>query len=268
MKLQNISKAIKYKVKRGENNMLTEERFSIILNEISSKRTVTLNELCKLLNTSASTVRRDINTLAEMGKLIKLRGGAMALEENFIFSEKNVEEKTALFPEEKKPIGLYAASLIDDGDFVFIDAGTTTERMIEHIPQKEAVFVTNGIIHAKKLSHRGFKVYIPGGELKLSTEAIVGEECVLTIRNYNFTKCFMGTNGISMTAGFTTPDINEAIVKKAAVDKSIKKYFLADHSKFDKINSVTFAQINRGEIITDKLPDKKYIKYTSIKEVM
>ena len=79
MKLQNISKAIKYKVKRGENNMLTEERFSIILNEISSRRTVTLNELCNLLNTSASTVRRDINTLAEMGKLIKIRGGAMAI---------------------------------------------------------------------------------------------------------------------------------------------------------------------------------------------
>ena len=73
-------------MKRGENNMLTEERFSIILNEISSKRTVTLNELCKLLNTSASTVRRYINTLAELGKIIKLRGGAMALEENFIFS--------------------------------------------------------------------------------------------------------------------------------------------------------------------------------------
>lgn len=248
--------------------MLTEERFSIILARISEKKTAKLNELCKLLNASVSTVRRDINTLAEMGKLIKIRGGAMALEEDFIFSEKNIEEKSHLFADEKNAIAMYAASLINDDDFVFIDAGTTTEMMIKYIPHKNAVFVTNGIVHAKKLSHKGFKVYIPGGEIKLSTEAIVGEECVLTLRNYNFTKCFMGVNGISVSAGFTTPDINEAMVKKAVIGKSMKKYFLADNSKFDKINSVTFAQLDRGEIITDKLPDKKYMNYTVIKEAL
>lgn len=248
--------------------MLTEERFSVILETVNRKHSVKLTELCSLLDASVSTVRRDINMLAEMGKLIKVHGGAIALTDNFTNLEINVEEKLKLFSEEKHCIARYAASLVDDGDFAFIDAGTTTEKMIDYLPPKNVTFVTNGIIHAKKLAQRGFKVYIPGGEIKLSTEAIVGAECVLDIRNYNFTKCFIGANGISVSAGFSTPDVNEARVKTAVIDGSIETFILADHSKFDKITSVTFAQLNRGKIITDKMPDKKYLKYTSVKEVM
>ena len=129
-------------------------------------------------------------------------------------------------------------------------------------------FVTNGFIHAKKLAQRGFKVYITGGEIKASTEAIVGAECVLTLRNYNFTKCFMGTNGISLTAGFTTPDVNEARVKSAAMESSRKAYIMADHSKFDEISSATFAQLSKAEIITDTLTKRKYAEFTVIKEVL
>ena len=151
---------------------------------------------------------------------------------------------------------------------MYIDAGTTTEKMIDYLPQKRVTFVTNGFIHARKLAQRGFRVYIPGGELKLSTEAIIGTECILTLNNYNFTKCFMGTNGISVHAGFSTHDISEGSVKTAVIDNSIQTYVLSDHSKFGKVTSVTFAQLNRGQIITDRLPDKTYSSYTSIKEVM
>ena len=92
--------------------------------------------------------------------------------------------------------------------------------MIDHLTVRDVTFVTNGFIHAKKLAVKGYKVFITGGEIKASTEAIVGAECVLTLKNYNFTKCFMGTNGISLTAGFTTPDVNEAKVKAAAIESS------------------------------------------------
>lgn len=78
----------------------------------------------------------------------------------------------------------------------------------------------------------------------------------------------MGTNGISVHAGFSTHDISEGSVKTAVIDNSIQTYVLSDHSKFGKVTSVTFAQLNRGQIITDRLPDKTYSSYTSIKEVM
>ena len=240
--------------------MLTEERLQIITDTINSRSSVTIAELSRILDVSPSTVKRDLNILAEAGKITKVRGGAIALGESFSAIEKNVEEKSA--------IAEYAASLIENGDFVFIDAGTTTEKMIDHLPQRDVSFVTNGFIHAKKLAQRGFRVYITGGEIKASTEAIVGAECVLTLRNYNFTKCFMGTNGISITAGYTTPDVNEARVKSAAIESSRKAYILADHSKFDEISSATFAQLSRAEIITDALTKRKYAEYTVIKEVL
>ena len=250
--------------------MLTEERHSIILDTLNKKKSAGLGELCKLLNTSESTVRRDLSLLDEKGMLIKVRGGAIAVTQNdsFTAAEPNVEEKAGLFTAEKEAIARFAASLIEDGDFVFIDAGTTTEKMIEFIPSKSVTFVTNAFINAKKLAQRGFKVLLPAGEIKLSTEAIVGAECLTSLNKYNFTKCFMGVNGISLSGGFSTPDPNEASVKGEVINNSRTAYILADHSKFDKVSSVKFAHLNKCKIITDKVPDKKYLSEASVKEVL
>ncbi len=249
--------------------MLTEERHSIILDTVSKKKSASLGELCELLNTSESTVRRDLSLLDEKGLLIKVRGGAIAVtDESFTAAEPNVEEKAGLFAAEKEAIARYAASLIEDGDFVYIDAGTTAEKMIEFIPSKSVTFVTNAFISAKKLAQKGFRVIILAGEIKPSTEAIIGSEAVTTLMHYNFTKCFMGVNGISIKGGFSTPDESEAAVKRTAVSRSKEVFVLADHSKFGKITSVKFSELNRGKIITDKVPDKKYFSETSIKEVL
>ncbi len=247
--------------------MLTEERHSIILDTLGRQRSANLAELCALLNASESTVRRDLAILAENGMLIKVRGGAMALGENFTSFEHNVEEKSGMFVEEKTAIAKYAASLIEDGDFVFLDAGTTTEKMIDFIPSKSVTFVTNAFINAKRLAQRGFKVLIPSGEIKVTTEAIVGAETVIALTRYNFTKCFMGVNGISVKGGFSTPDASEAAVKSTAVMRSKNVYILGDHSKFDKITASKFAELKKGQIITDKATDKKYFTETSVKEV-
>lgn len=248
--------------------MLTEERHSIIIDTVNRKKNVELNELCELLDTSESTVRRDLSILHDKGALVKVRGGAIAVDDSFTSLEQNVDEKAVLFVREKEAIARYAASLIEDGDFVFIDAGTTTEKMIDFIPARQVTFVTNAFVHAKRLAQRGFKVFLPAGEIKLSTEAIIGASCVLSLDQYNFTKCFMGVNGISVTGGFSTPDPNEASVKAAVINNSHTAYILADHSKFDKTSSVKFAYLNKCRIITDRLEDKKYLSETSVKEVL
>ena len=248
--------------------MLTEQRHQRILNEVNEKKSVTLGELCGLLGASESTVRRDLNALSDRGLLVKVHGGAIALSDQFSFVEQNVEEKSRLFTDEKTAIARFAASLINDGDFVFIDAGTTTEKMIDYLPNKNVTFVTNAFVHAKKLAQRGFKVFLPAGEIKLTTEAIVGAECVSSLGCYNFTKCFLGVNGISLSAGVSTPDRNEASVKAEVIRNSRSVYVLADHSKFDQITSVTFATLDQVKIITDKLGDKKYLTAANIKEVM
>ncbi len=247
--------------------MLTEERHSMIIKAVNERSSVTIAELAEMLDVSASTVKRDLIILANEGKIIKVRGGAMSRNESFTSVEKNVEEKASICTEEKMTIAKYAAELIENGDFVFLDAGTTTEKMIDYLNVKDVTFVTNGFIHAKKLARKGYKVFITGGEIKASTEAIVGAECILTLKNYNFTKCFMGTNGISLTAGFTTPDVNEARVKSAAIESSREVYVLADHSKFDEVSSATFAGLGKAVIITDRIPNRKYNNAADITEV-
>lgn len=249
--------------------MLAEERYTIILDQIKRNNSVKLTELYDLLGASESTVRRDLTVLDERGLIKKVHGGAISTDDlSLNLIERDMELKSKLFTEEKVAIARYAASLINDGDFIFIDAGTTTEKMIEFLADKNVTYVTNAFVHAKKLAQKGFKVFIPAGEIKNKTEAIVGAECVSSLQSYNFSKSFIGANGISLSAGITTPDRNEASVKSSVVQNSQTAYILADHSKFEQIASVTFAQLGRVNIITDKLQYKKYHTKSKIKEVM
>lgn len=248
--------------------MLSEERFDIILQLLQQKKAVTVMELTKTLKTSESTIRRDLNTLAEMGKLNKVHGGATAIEQERHTIEENVEVKSLKNMEEKSKIAEYAAGLIGDDDFVFLDAGTTTEKMIDYLVPSKAVFITNGIVHVRKLTQKGLHSYLLGGELKLSTEAMVGSAAIDALKAYNFTKSFIGANGIHEQYGFTTPDMAEAMIKKEVMKRSFMRCILADHSKFGKINSVSFANLNQACIITDRLENKKYTTYTVIREVV
>lgn len=249
--------------------MLAQERYGKILEILKNKSPVTVVELTHILGTSESTIRRDLISLEEMGKLKKVHGGAMAIESAFNILEDDVITKSKMNVEEKKAIGEYAAALIKNDDFVFIDAGTTTEGLIDCIsPNIRATFVTNGIVHARKLVQKGLKAYVVAGQLKLATEAIVGAEGVLSMEKYNFSKCFMGTNGVSLREGYSTPDMEEALIKRQAINRSYKRYILADNSKFGKIHPVTFAAIKTSCIITDRCDDDRYKEVTEVREVM
>ena len=184
--------------------MLTEERFAKILSILEHMGSVTVQQLMTELDASESTVRRDLNTLDANGQLVKVHGGAILKNTVYSTIDDEVVHRKEQNREAKDKIARYAAGLITAEDFVYIDAGTTTERMIDYIANRQAVFVTNAIGHAKKLAEHGCKVYILGGEFKAVTEAIVGEEAVFTLDKYNFTKGFWGANGVSLQRGFST----------------------------------------------------------------
>ena len=121
--------------------MLTEERFKLILDILKEKKSITVSELVEELKISESTVRRDLTSLSKMGKLNKVHGGATFLEEDYNNEELDVKIKHTLNVDEKKRIGKFAASLIEEGDFIYIDAGTSTELMIDYINEKKAIYV-------------------------------------------------------------------------------------------------------------------------------
>ncbi|MEN8077410.1 DeoR/GlpR family DNA-binding transcription regulator [Clostridioides difficile] len=248
--------------------MLSEERHKLILEKLERESVVYLNDLVQYLNTSESTIRRDLSALDKAGLLKKVHGGATSLKDISInTSDEIVENRQNLNINEKAKIAAYAASLINDNDFVYIDAGTTTELMINFINNTKAIFVTNGIVHARKLLKKNCTTYILGGELKLTTEAIVGAETVNSLRKYNFTKGFFGVNGVDIERGFTTPDVREAMVKEEALYRSKSRFILCDKSKFDEISSITFADIKEAKIITTNLENNRYRQETEILEV-
>lgn len=247
--------------------MLTEERLQEIWRIVKEKGSVSTQELMDALDISESTARRDLTALDEQGRLQKVRGGAMMKSGGFTAREDTVLQKKDKNLKEKRQIARYAASLIEEDDFVYLDAGTTTELVIDYLTEKRVTFVTNAVSHARKLSQAGYTTYILGGEFKATTEAIVGAEAVESLQKYNFTKGFWGTNGIHQKNGFCTPDVKEAEVKKTAMKHCAERFVLSDPSKFSQISCVKFAEFVNACIITTQIPDDIYRQCKNIIEV-
>ena len=249
--------------------MLTEERFAKIVKIVNQEGTVTVLELAQAIGISESTIRRDLNQLDKLGRIRKVHGGATAAVLMSDGHERNMQEKYSRNIEEKRAIAAYAATLVHPNDFVFLDAGSTTEQMAEYLEENTAFYVTNGITLAQKLAARGFKTMLLAGRVKASTDAVIGMEAVASLSQYHFTRGFFGTNGITVAEGFTTPDLEEAANKRAAMEHCRQCYVLADNSKFDTLSNVSFGELSKAKIITTKgnVRLKNYKQHTEVIEV-
>lgn len=244
--------------------MLTEKRQEQILKRLREKGSVTVTELTASFGASESTIRRDLNALHKKGALVKVFGGAVQADDTINTKEEKVAFREERNREEKIRIAKYAASLVRPDDFVYLDAGTTTGYMIPFLTEKTAVFVTNAVSHALKLAENGFRVILIGGDLKSATEAIVGNEAYANLQKYRFTRGFFGTNGVEISSGFTTPDINEAMIKQCAMRHTRERYVVCDSSKFTLISPVSFGEFEEAVIITEQLPGSIYQSYKNI----
>lgn len=247
--------------------MLAQERMALIQKEVEEHGAVTVQTIMQLTNASESTIRRDIAQLDQLGKVRKVFGGATSVDSRYVTRDVDVEERKTHFQDEKDSIARYAARLLEPGDFVFLDAGSTVERMVPYIKCSNLTVVTDSITLARSLSRANITTYIVGGEVKTYTDAVVGVTAVEGLQIYNFTKGFFGTNALDDERGCTTPDVNEAMVKKAAFVRCDSRFVLADSSKFDSIAPAEFAPFSQATIITTKIHIEKYRQYHNIVEV-
>jgi len=249
--------------------LLTSERHQLILEQLKVKRTVKIQELVDLTNSSESTIRRDLSQLEDGKYLKRIHGGASLLQGKL--SEPAISEKSAKNNYEKVRIAKEAASLIEEGECIYLDAGSTTLQMVEFLPvDKELVVVTNGLTIIDPLMKKGIKTYLVGGYLKPNTGAMVGRGALAAIEQYRFDKCFLGVNGIHIELGYTTPDPEEAVLKMTALQLSREKYVLADHTKFGEISFSKIADLSEAKIITNEAEDDvlhPYTENTAIKVV-
>ncbi|MBT2605595.1 DeoR/GlpR family DNA-binding transcription regulator [Peribacillus frigoritolerans] len=229
--------------------MLTTERHQFILSILKEQGTVKLQELVDQLQASESTIRRDLVQLEEMKLLKRVHGGASLLQRKGI--EPTTMEKQYKARAEKQLIAKLAASFIEKNDCIYLDAGTTTAEMIPYLKDKNITVLTNGLMHIPKLIELEIKTVLVGGTIKFSTNAIIGSNAVQFLNEYRFDKCFLGMNGIHQELGFTTPDPEEALLKKMALRLSNETYVLADSSKLNEATFAKVADVSDAIIITD-----------------
>lgn len=251
-------------------NMLTEERQQAILLMLNEKEIVKTKELMGQFDVSESTIRRDLQEMEEKNLLKRVHGGAKSILK--LEPELNMLEKSVKNVHQKKEIASYAASLVHDGDFIYLDAGTTTYEMLPFLKGKNVHVVTNSVYHASTGIDLGIQMTMIGGTVRMTTKASVSSQAIEQLQTYYFDKAFMGVNGIHADYGFTTVDAEEAATKKAAMNQAQHVFVLTDHSKFGKVNFSKIADVETGIIITDQIEENDVLDRlktkTTIKEVL
>lgn len=228
--------------------MLTKQRHQLILQRLSEQKVVKLKELVDLTDSSESTIRRDLTDLEAEGYLARVHGGATLIATPD--EEPTFEEKRDRFVDEKVAIARRAATFIEDGMSIYLDAGTTTQAMVPFLQGKKIVVVTNSLPIANELFDLDIKTFVIGGELKRSTQALIGYNARESMMNYRVDLAFLGMNGIDLEAGYTTPDPEEALVKKTAIELAQTSFVLADASKIGKRTFSRVATLDAAQLIT------------------
>ena len=234
--------------------VLTEERYEMIMDILESQNMVKVLDLVQATNSSETTIRRDLQVLEELGRIQRVHGGAKIIKE--VKPELSLSTKENLHIDEKKIVGKWIGNSIKENEVIFIDSGTATYQVLPYLRNKKIRVVTNSISHAQYLSTINIPTTVLGGQLKLNTGAIVGNETLNQINKYHFSKALVGVNAIHHQYGLTTPEEEEALVKQTVIQHAEEVMFLADHSKFETINFVKFGELTDGKIITDLIPSK------------
>ena len=245
--------------------MLKSKRKQLILEKVMKDKFVSLEYLVKALDTSESTVRRDLDELESERKLRRVHGGAESL--HFLQEEESNQEKSIKNIQEKTRIAQKAASLIQEYDVIFIDAGTTNELLVNELHDPSVTVVTNSIHHATKLVERNIPTVIIGGVVKRSTDASIGGVALNQIGQLNFDKAFIGMNGID-DGFFTTPDMEEGAVKRAILENAKRTYVLADASMLGQTSFAKVAPVSRARLITNQTESEVIQKIKEKTEVI
>ncbi|MDN6196074.1 MAG: DeoR/GlpR family DNA-binding transcription regulator, partial [Atopostipes suicloacalis] len=217
----------------------------------------------KEMDCSTSTVRRDLSELEERSLLVRVHGGAKRV--YTLEAEMEMKDKSTKNIHEKRDIAQYASSFIDEKDIIYLDAGTSTYEMIPFLKEiKDLLVVTNGVMHADFLIDQQVETILIGGRIKRETKAIIGSTSLSQLEGYRFNKTFLGINGVDVEFGYTTPDPEEANLKKKAALLANKTYVLADHTKFDKVNFAKVGDLEDFILITNKVDgDERSKKITN-----
>jgi DeoR/GlpR family transcriptional regulator of sugar metabolism len=243
--------------------MMAEERRTQILQIVRSAGRVRVNGLASRFNTSAVTIRSDLNELHQRGLVLRSHGGAVL--PDTILRESPVHERLKTHSDEKRRIGAMAATLINNGETIILDSGTTTLEIARQIKKKQGLqIITNGVnIAAELLDARDAQVFIVGGTVRGESASICGHFAEEMFEQFSADKLFLSGAGCDLDFGVSGANLEETMVNRAMIRIAREIILVADASKFSKRSMsriAPFSQIDTvisntslGEAIQAKL---------------
>ena len=221
-----------------------------ILDIIDQNGSVEVQSLAFLMRTSEITIRRDLNILAEDGLLKRIHGGAMKI--SLTKTPIDFAKKAKINADLKDEICAKAAKLIQDGDIVFLDCGSTVFRMCPYLKNKKIKVITNSLPIVNELLNTEVKVNFAGGEIDPERQAAHGKIANEHIARYNANIAFVGVDGISIKNGLSSNSEKEAEMTLSMANHAQKTFYLCDSTKFEKDKYLPFTKITSVKnIITD-----------------
>jgi len=241
--------------------LIPAQRRERIQEHLATHGIVRTADLCEMLDASDATVRRDLEWLEQEGILERTHGGAI-LNQRMTF-EAEYLQRAQSHPEEKRQIGALAASLIEDGDIVFINSGTTTTQVIRHIRGDVGISIfTNNLNAAIEVGEAGFQHYLIGGEFQPRSNSLAGRFAIENLRQVYANKAIIGVDGISIKHGCTVPSNAEAEVVRQMIERTKGQIIIvADHSKWGVVSNFQIATIDEiNKLVTDEKLDESAIE--------
>ncbi|WP_112118033.1 DeoR/GlpR family DNA-binding transcription regulator [Lysinibacillus capsici] len=241
------------------------ERQHQILQFIRQHKVVKLVTLTKEFNVSMETIRRDVQQLMQDKKIEKFYGGVKYIEPAEGLIDHRLHEQLT----EKIAIARACASLVQDGECIFIDSGTTTYQMTPFLLDKEKLtVVTNSLPVAFDLIGSNIEVILLGGKVRHSEKSVTSNEFLFRFEHLNINKAFICASGVSIEKGISDFSLDEAITRKQIISISQKVYVATDSSKFNKDVAIQVCPVDDVDvIITDDALSKKTIQHFSEKGV-
>ncbi|WP_342555004.1 DeoR/GlpR family DNA-binding transcription regulator [Paenibacillus sp. FSL R7-0652] len=238
-----------------------EERKHTILAQLATQGKVQVQALAQLFDVSTETIRRDLDRLEKEGELRKVYGGAVRVRSGMI--EAPFQKRSQLQLQEKKAIGAAAASLIEDGETIMLDNGTTTLEIMRQLQHRSLVTViTNSVpILTTALESFAGKIIFAGGEIRAAVQAATGPAAHDMLEQFKVNKAFISAGGVSFTDGITDYMLEEALISRKMMERAEEAILVADHTKFGRS---TFAKIAPVEhismVITDSACPAEWIE--------
>ena len=230
--------------------MLPAERKRTVVQLVTEQDGCSVARLADELEFSKATIRRDLQDLAAEGRIERSHGGAVPV--SSVGRERSYDQREVDHLDAKQAIATRASEEIRDGHVVCFDAGTTTTEVARAAPDSGFVGVANMPELALELADGGVDVKLTGGTMRPRSHAMVGPTAESFLDRRNFDLLFLGTNGITADTGLSTPDEDEAAVKRRMVDNANRVVLVADHTKFGERSFVSVADSDEIDLfVTD-----------------